>query len=68
MALSHGDLALNQNVIGIVDDTIQNGIGDGALPLVAGVNTLVLPIGVILGTENNGTVRFLSASAFHDFQ
>lgn len=42
MALSHRDLALNQNVISIVDDTVENGIGDGAFTLMAWINTLVL--------------------------
>lgn len=68
MALSHRDLALNQNVISIVDDTVENGIGDGAFTLMAWINTLVPSIGVVLRAKDNGAVRILSAATLHDFQ
>ena len=50
LALSHG-LALNLDGIGVVDDPVTDGIGQG------GVEQVLVPLtGIILGTEDGGEI------------
>lgn len=65
VALSHRDLSVNEYVIGIVDDTVHNGLGDGASLLGDGIDSLIPFAGVILGAENSSTV---GAAGLHKFQ
>lgn len=37
---SHGDLAINQDLVGIVDDTVHNRFGNGAAVTRVGINTM----------------------------
>ena len=48
LALSHG-LALNLDGIGVVDDSVTDGVGQGGV-----VQVLVPLAGIILGTEDGG--------------
>ena len=48
LALSHG-LALNLDGIGVVDDSVTDGVGQGGV-----VQVLVPLTGIILGTKDSG--------------
>ena len=56
MALPHGNLTINQDVIGIVDNVVHNSLGNGAGLFETGVHTLISFAGVILGAEDGGVV------------
>ena len=66
MVLSHKDLALDQNVLSIMDITVTNDIKDGAFALMTWINTLVAPISVIMRAKKYGAIRILSAAGLHD--
>ena len=52
MAFPHRDLAINQNLIGIVDDAVHNSLRNRASVVRVRINALVPFIRVVLGTED----------------
>ena len=64
VALSHGNLAVDHHIISVVDNTIDNCIGDRAVILGIGVDTIVPALRMILRTENDG----LFDPRFNDLQ
>ena len=65
MALTHGDLAVNEDVIGVVDDAVHNSLGDGTGFLGTGIDPLIPLAGVVLGAEDGGAV---GTAGFHKLQ
>lgn len=64
VAFAHGDAALNQNFIGVVDDAVHDCLGNGAAGIGIGVNAGIPALGLVLGAEDHGTL----AAGFCDFQ
>ena len=64
MTLSHGNLAVDHHIISVVDNTVDNCIGDRAVILGIGIDTVIPALGVILRAENHG----LFYSRFDDLQ
>jgi len=49
MALAHGDAAANGDGVGVVDDPVHDGIGNGAVLVGVGVNALIPAVRIVLG-------------------
>lgn len=45
----HGDLAIIQDLVGIVDDTVHNRLGNGAAVIRVGINALIPFFRIVLG-------------------
>ena len=56
MALAHGDAAANGDGIGVVDNPVHNGIGNGAVLVGVGVNAFIPAVCVVLGTKDRRAV------------
>ena len=65
MPFSHGDLAINQDLVGIVDDTVHNRFGNGAAVIRVGINTLIPFFRIVLGAEDG---RALVAAHLNNLQ
>lgn len=65
MALPHGDTAINQDVVSVVDDSVHDGLGDGAAVIRIGIDAFIPFPSIVLGAEDHGTA---AAPALHDFQ
>ena len=49
VALAHGDAAANGDGVGVVDDPVHDGIGNGAVLVGVGVNALIPAVRIVLG-------------------
>lgn len=56
VSFPHGDLSVNQYLVGIVDDPVQDGLGNGTALLGIGVEPLVPITRLVLGAEDHGTL------------
>ena len=52
VSFPHGDLAINQDLVGIVNDTVHNSLGNGAAVIRVRINALVLFFRIVLGAED----------------
>ena len=64
VAFEHGDVALNQNFIGVVDDAVHDCFRNWAAGIRVGVNAGIPALGLVLGAENYGAL----VAGLHDFQ
>ena len=55
MTLSHGDLAVDHDVIGVVDDPVNYRFGDGTAVIRFGIDAVIPALGVVLCAEYHRT-------------
>lgn len=64
VAFPHGDVALNQDLIGVVDDTVHDCLGYRTSGVGIGVNTGIPALRLVLGAEDHGSL----ATCLHNLQ
>ena len=56
MVLAHGDTAANRDGVGLVDDSVHDGVGNRAVLVGIGVNAFIPAVRIILGAEDRRSV------------
>lgn len=64
IALPHGDTALNQDLIGVMDDAVHDRLGNRAARVRIGSNACIPALRLVLGAEDHRAL----AAGLHDFQ
>ena len=64
VAFPHGDVALNQDLIGVVDDTVHDCLGYRTSGVGIGVNTGIPALRLVLSAEDHGSL----ATCLHNLQ
>ena len=57
MPFSHRYFTINHHIIGIVDDPVNDCIGNGAVIVWIGIDTVIPALSLILGTENHRSLN-----------
>ena len=65
MTLTHGYLPINEKIVGIMDDTVHDRLGDGALILGGGIEPFIPLIRVVLSAED---CRSVFSPELYEFQ
>ena len=65
MALTHGDAAANGNGVGVVDNPVHDGVGNGAVLVGVGINAFIPAVRIVLGAEDR---RAVLGSGLNDLQ
>ena len=68
MAFPHRNSSTDHDVVGIMDDSIHNGLGDRTVTARIGVDALVPPVCLILRTEDHGFTGILSTTRLYNLQ
>lgn len=57
MPLSYRKCTVNHHIIGVVDDSVNNGIRDRTVIVRIGIDAFILALGMVLCTENHRPIN-----------